>query len=649
MKYPRFLLFAMISVVMLMAIAGVAAGVARTARAAAICSPATTISVPFAQDGVGDFCWQTTGSCGGSINSWNLTTLEVNGTAYINTYAYLSSIAPVNGMYIIHYVSASAYGHFEIDGGCISGTPTTGPTSTPLPGASRTRTPTAGPSVTLTRTPTTGPTFTRTRTPTTGPSVTLTRTPTTGPTFTPTRTPTQGTIVPTLTPSPGASPTRTPTPYVDSHIANPFIGAVGYLNPDYTAQVNAAAAATGGSLGTQMAKVANYSTAIWLDSIAAVNGGTGYSRSLAGHLDAALAQNANLITIVLYDIPNRNCAARISDGELLFAANGLSRYKTEFIDVIAATLSKPAYANLRIIAIIEPDSLYNLVASLSTTSSCQEAGAPGGYAEAIQYALNRLKPLPNVYNYLDIGNSGIPGGWDAVFAPAVTLYATTIKGTVAGTHSVDGFITNTANYAVTGEPFMTANQTVGGVPVYSAMFYGWNPYIDETSFAFAWKNAMITNGFSTYNVNMLIDTSRNGWGGSSYGRSRPTGPSTSTDLETFVNGTRVDRRYDKTWWGWCNQASGIGSVPQANPTGGVFQAYLWVKAPGISDGSSSLIPLGPQNPLGKGFNQMCDPAFVDNSRSSPPPTGAMPNAPAAGLWFQDAFVMLVTNAYPPLP
>jgi cellulose 1,4-beta-cellobiosidase len=156
-----------------------------------------------------------------------------------------------------------------------------------------------------------------------------------------------------------------------------------------------------------------------------------------------------------------------------------------------------------------------------------------------------------------------------------------------------------------------------------------------------------TYGVPPTSANMIVDTSRNGWGGSSYGRVRPTGPSTSTDLETFVNESRLDRRFDKGLWGWCNQAGGIGAVPQANPST-LFQAYLWVKAPGISDGSSVAIPLGPQNPRGKGFNNMCDPnfgGFGDAIRH----TGAMSNAPVAGAWFPDGFTMLVANAYPPLP
>ena len=160
MKLKPFALAVTILAVMLATYVGV-----KNTRAATICSPATAISGPFAKDGAGDFCWQTTSLCS-YINSWNLTALEVNGTSYLNVWAAGSSIAPVNGTYTIHYNSTVSFGHFEIGAPCsgaATSTPVTGPTLTP----SRTSTPGAGPSLTPTRTftPVTGPTATRTRTP----------------------------------------------------------------------------------------------------------------------------------------------------------------------------------------------------------------------------------------------------------------------------------------------------------------------------------------------------------------------------------------------------------------------------------------------------------------------------------------------------
>ncbi|CAG0926680.1 cellulose 1,4-beta-cellobiosidase [Thermoflexales bacterium] len=514
-----------------------------------------------------------------------------------------------------------------------------GTTCTTPGGGTSTFTPTRTNTPTITRTPTATPT---------GPTSTFTPTPTRTSTPTRTNTPTR-TTTPTATSTGTRTPTATNTPPPGTHLENPFVGATWYINPDWAASVNAEADRQGGTLGVTMRKVAQYSTFVWLDTIDAVHGTNGYSRSLAGHLDAALAQGANLIGIVIYDLPNRDCSALASNGELLIANGGSARYKTEYIDVIYNVISQPKYAGLRIVAVIEPDSLPNLVTNLSF-AKCQEANGPGGYVENTQYALNKLHPVSNFYAYIDIGHAGWLG-WPDNFNNSVNLIANTILGTNAGGNSIDGFISNTANTSVVTEPYMTANQSISGQPVRSADFFQWNQYIDEGTFDAAWKSAMAAKGVKN---GMLVDTSRNGWGGcggSSYvsQQCRPTGPSTSTVLNTFVDASRIDRRPGKG--NWCNQnGAGIGARPQANPpdAGGVYQAFVWVKPPGESDGSSSLIPVGPDNPGGKGFDRMCDPTYMGNALNNNKNTNALPDAPVSGRWFSTQFVQLVQNAFPPI-
>src|SRR5687767_8521307 len=489
-----------------------------------------------------------------------------------------------------------------------------------------------------------GPTNTPTRTNTPGgPTNTFTTTPTrtntpAGPTFTPTRTATQTPSGPTFT------PTRTPTNLPPgSHLDNPFVDATFYRNVDYVASVNAAADLQGGSLANQMRQVANYPTFVWLDSIDAVNGTNGYPRSLAGHLNAALAQGVNAIGIVVYDLPNRDCSALASNGELLIAQNGLNRYKTEYIDVIFNTISQPQYSNLRIIAVIEPDSLPNLVTNLSFPK-CSEAQSTGAYVQGVQYAISRIRSLNNTYVYIDVAHAAWLG-WPSNFTPFVNLLKQVGTGITGGPSKVDGFISNTANYNPVDEPFMDANTMVGGNPVRSLQgWYDWNDYIDEQPYIVALRNALIT-GTDAYptSVGVIIDTSRNGWGGTN----RPTAASTSTDLRTFVMATRIDKRIHKG--NWCNQdGAGIGARPTVHPLTGI-DAFVWVKPPGESDGSSSFIPQGPENPGGKGFDRMCDPTYTGNQLNGNNMTGALPNAPVSGRWFQSQFIQLVQNAYPPFP
>ena len=113
-------------------------------------------------------------------------------------------------------------------------------------------------------------------------------------------------------------------------------------------------------------------------------------------------------------------------------------------------------------------------------------------------------------------------------------------------------------------------------------------------------------------------------------------------IDTFVNESRIDRRIHAG--NWCNQSgAGLGERPVAAPASGI-DAYVWVKPPGESDGSSTLIP----NDEGKGFDRMCDPTYTGNARNGNSLSGALPNAPISGAWFSAQFRQLMANAYPAL-
>ncbi|GAA1513558.1 hypothetical protein GCM10009677_53290 [Sphaerisporangium rubeum] len=420
----------------------------------------------------------------------------------------------------------------------------------------------------------------------------------------------------------GTTPTR---------VDNPYVGATGYVNPDWSSK---AAAEPGGT------RVSNYSTGVWIDRIAAI-AGTSTAMGVKAHLDEAVRQDAangsSAVTIqfVIYNLPNRDCSALASNGELKISENGLARYKAEYIDPIAAIMADPAYRNLRIVNIIEIDSLPNLVTN-TNIAACAEAQSSGAYVQGVQYALNKLYPLGNTYNYIDAAHHGWLG-WDTNFGPSAELFASTIRGTTAGFNSVTGFITNTSNYSALTEPYFTVNGTVNGQQIRQSRWVDWNMYIDELTFAQAFRTRLVSLGFPS-TIGMLIDTGRNGWGGSA----RPSGPSTSTDLNTFVNQSKVDRRIHAG--NWCNQSgAGIGERPRANPATGI-DAYVWIKPPGESDGASQEIP----NDQGKGFDRMCDPTYGGNALNGNNPTGALPDAPIAGAWFSAQFRQLMANAYPAL-
>src|SRR5260221_4874338 len=59
-----------------------------------------------------------------------------------------------------------------------------------------------------------------------------------------------------------------------AHVVNPFAGAKWYVNPDYKAEVATSVAGASGTLAAKMKLVGNQPTAIWLDHIGAIYGGS---------------------------------------------------------------------------------------------------------------------------------------------------------------------------------------------------------------------------------------------------------------------------------------------------------------------------------------------------------------------------------------
>ncbi|MFC0532310.1 glycoside hydrolase family 6 protein [Phytohabitans kaempferiae] len=449
----------------------------------------------------------------------------------------------------------------------------------------------------------------------------VTTNPTTGnPTGNPTSNPptTPPTTPPTSNPTTGPPPTRAD---------NPYTGGRGYVNPEWKAK---AESVSGGS------RVSNTPTGVWIDRIAAIEGTSGSSSNgpmgVEDHLLEAVRQGASYIQFVIYNLPGRDCAALASNGEL--AATEIDKYKTQYIDPIAAYQADARFRNLRIINIIEIDSLPNLITNVAgrptETANCNTMKANRNYENGIAYALQKFGAIPNVYNYIDAGHHGWIG-WDDNFRPSAQLIANTVR--LSGSvNNVTGFITNTANYSALQEPYITVNDQTR-----QSAWIDWNRYNDELSFAQAFRSELVTQGMPS-NIGMLIDTSRNGWGGSA----RPTGPVTTGDLNAQINGSRIDRRIHKG--NWCNQSgAGLGERPRTAPATGI-DAYVWIKPPGESDGSSELIP----NNEGKGFDEMCDPDYGGNARNGNNRSGALDGAPISGAWFSAQFSQLMQNAYPAL-
>ncbi|SMF64708.1 glycoside hydrolase family 6 protein [Pseudobacteriovorax antillogorgiicola] len=431
----------------------------------------------------------------------------------------------------------------------------------------------------------------------------------------------------------------------------PFQGANAYLNPGYSEQIDKSLAIeTDASLYAKMESLKQVPTTIWLESLESIVGNK-TRMSLEDHLVEAARQQEALATdgkikpmtvqVAIYNLPDRDCSALASNGKLKADEGGLEIYKREFIDVIADHFADPRFANLRIVAIIEPDSLPNMVTNLSM-APCQKVNQDKTYESGIQYALQTLSQLPNMYLYLDIAHSGWLG-WDTNLGPAVTYYSQFLS-EVAGDRFplIDGFISNVSGYTPVEEEFLPDSRfAINYQQIRSADFYEWNLIFDERDFASELKKEFVKAGFPE-STQFLIDTSRNGWGGPN----RPLkneGPYATPN--EHVDALRIDKRPHRG--SWCNaDGAGIGARPQVLPYGedDAVTAFIWGKPPGESDGTSDSSQTGPDYE-GKQFDPMCSPTYVTGAGN---PTGAMDDAPSAGTWFPRQFKMLIENAYPPI-
>lgn len=309
---------------------------------------------------------------------------------------------------------------------------------------------------------------------------------------------------------------------------NPFTGRTLYANSHYGDAVRAAAnQITDSTRKAQALKVASVGTFLWLDTISTIS-------TFESHLKNTSC--SEIFGVVIYDLPGRDCAAKASNGEL--PVGSVNRYKSEYIDAIAKIIK--AHPEVAIAAIIEPDSLPNLVTN-SNVTACQQSAA--GYREGVQYALKTLN-LPNVAQYLDAGHGGWLG-WDANLQPGAKELAAAYSG-AGKPASLRGFSTNVAGWnAWKKSPGEFENTSDGQ----------YNKAQDEDRYVTAFGNALASAGMPNH---AITDVGRNA-----------------------VTGLRA------AWGDWCNvNGAGFGVRPTTNTGNSLADALVWVKPGGESDGTS---------------------------------------------------------------
>lgn len=407
---------------------------------------------------------------------------------------------------------------------------------------------------------------------------------------------------------------------------NPFVQTPNYyVNPAYQAELYLSIATATGSTKTTLQSMVNIASAYWIDVKSKVNGNT--TDTLEGILlDASKKSTKQLVTIIVYDLPNRDCHAKASNGEICCTYNadrtcnydvagdcaaGLNEYQTQYIDPMFSVLQK--YQDVvEIVLIVEPDSLPNLATNLGDLH-CGNSATQTSYKAGVQYTVNKFKPL-RLTMYLDAGHGGWLGWEDNMRKFASLIISMNI------TSGLRGFATNTANYQPVGTlcPWASSDGYRNDYCLNGqhqsdlccadpcSLETQYNPGNNEINYAYSLQQCFIKDaGFVAH---MIIDTGRNG-----------------------VANMRTDCS------NWCNaRGAGVGKAPTAATGQSAFlDAFHWLKTPGESDGCTQTLPDGSQC---KRFDTFC--GSVDSIGSQ----SGEPRAPEAGQWFDYQIKQLAANA-----
>lgn len=129
-----------------------------------------------------------------------------------------------------------------------------------------------------------------------------------------------------------------------------------YVNPSYRTQLQSSIETSDGNVRETLESMLNITSAYWIDVKGKLTGNT--TSTLEGILaDSASKASPELVVLIVYDLPNRDCHAKASNGEICctylsdgrcdYLANGdcaagLEEYRNDYIDPFAAIVGKYA-------------------------------------------------------------------------------------------------------------------------------------------------------------------------------------------------------------------------------------------------------------------------------------------------------------------
>ncbi|KAH7084873.1 1, 4-beta cellobiohydrolase [Paraphoma chrysanthemicola] len=246
-----------------------------------------------------------------------------------------------------------------------------------------------------------------------------------------------------------------------------------------------------------------------------------------------------IIGLVLYNLPDRDCSAGESAGELSSDKDGLNIYKKDFVDAYARAVAHAPDVDFAIV--LEPDSLGNAITNQGIPF-CKTATPL--YEEGIAYAIAKLQ-FPNVHLYLDAAHGGWLG-WADNLKPTAEIFSRVVKEAqkINPKAKIRGYSTNVSNY----NPF---NAKV------RENYTEYSPSWDESHYASSLSPFLEAEGLPS---NFIVDQGR-----------------------VHLPGAR------EIWGEWCNvEPSGFGVLPTTNTNNTHVDSLVWIKPGGESDGACGL-------------------------------------------------------------
>jgi cellulose 1,4-beta-cellobiosidase len=330
-------------------------------------------------------------------------------------------------------------------------------------------------------------------------------------------------------------------PVPSNQTVNPWTGKDRYVVQSYSKKLEQTIAAFRAQNDTINAgrtrSVQNISTFHWVTSRALV-------ASIYDVIKEARAQRKGskkrmIVGLVLYNLPDRDCSAGESAGELAINKDGLNLYKTEFVDAYAKAVSSAPDLDFAIV--LEPDSLGNAITNQGVPF-CQTATPV--YEEGIAYAIAKLQ-FPNVSLYMDAAHGGWLG-WADNLKPTAQIFRKVVDMAKAinPAAKIRGYSTNVSNY----NPFQAKVREA---------YTEWSPSWDESHYADSLSTYLEAEGMPS---NFIIDQGR-----------------------VAAPGARAE------WGEWCNvEPAGFGALPGTPTNNTHIDSLVWIKPGGESDGACGL-------------------------------------------------------------